>query len=500
MSGVMKTQSRFSRREFLMLSTFAAGSISLSPLDVLATSAKKLQRRGDPKKVIVIGAGLAGLSVAYELTQAGHDVTILEAQMRPGGRVLTLRQPFSDGLYAEAGAARFPDSHDLTLKYAKLFNLTLDPFSPSELARVVYYHGRRFTVKPGENFNLLAHFPLDLTLEERELGFDGLWQKYLRPAIEEMGDPHSPDWPPQSGTKYDQMTVEELMREQGASPGVIAAINFALDRHREDRRPSALWALAGWYNDTGPEQMYKIKGGTDLLPKAFAARLAEKIHYGAPVVRIEHDTRSVRVVFLQAGAHQKMAGDYLICAIPFSVLKDVEISPPFTPEKRKAIVELPITPAARVFLQTRERYWVEQGLSGFADTDVLHDIWHPTFDQPGPRGILLSFLWDGLARDLTAMTEDERINYTLEHMEKIFPGIRQYFEGGVTKSWGDDPWARGCSVYLKPGQVTSLLPHIARPEGRVHFAGTHTHPARAGWMQGALESGIRTAREVNEAP
>ena len=87
-----------------------------------------------------------------------------------------------------------------------------------------------------------------------------------------MGDRHSPDWPPQSAKKYDQMTVGELLREQGAPPRVVAAIWSALDRHREDRRPSALWALAGYYDGTGSEPMYKIRGGTDLLPKAFAAR------------------------------------------------------------------------------------------------------------------------------------------------------------------------------------------------------------------------------------
>ncbi len=490
------------RREFLKDTALAAAALSTSPLDLQAASPKTLERTGAPKKVIVVGAGLAGLSAAYELTQAGHDVTILEAQMRPGGRVLTLREPFSDGLYAEAGARRFPDTHDFTLKYVKLFNLTLDPYPryPSGLARVEYRRGRRFTVKPGEKFNLLEHFPFDITSEERDLGIDGLWQKYLGPAIEEMGDPHSPDWPPESAKSYDQMTVPELLRERGASPASIAAMNFAwgVDR-KKDRSPSALWALAGG-GDPEPKQIYKIRGGMDLLPKAFAVRLAEKIHYGAPAVRIEHDARSVRVVFLQAGAHQAIAGDYLICAIPFSVLKYVEISPPFTPEKQRAIAELPFTPGARVFLQSRRRYWLEEGFSGFAETDVLHSIWHPTFDQPGPRGILLAFLWDSRARHLTAMTEDERISFTLEHMEKIFPGIRQHFEGGVTKSWGDDPWARGVSVYLKPGQVTSLLPHIARPEGRVHFAGTHTLPILAGWMQGALKSGNRAAREVNEAP
>src|SRR5262249_58505134 len=89
-----------------------------------------------PKKVLVVGAGLAGLVAAYELTQAGHDVTILEAQLRPGGRVQTVREPFSDGLYTEAGAARIPDNHDLTLYYVKHFCLTLVPFYPKEKSRV----------------------------------------------------------------------------------------------------------------------------------------------------------------------------------------------------------------------------------------------------------------------------------------------------------------------------------------------------------------------------
>lgn len=87
-----------------------------------------LQRPSGAKKVVIVGAGLAGLSAAYELTQAGHEVTILEARTRPGGRVLTLRDPFPDGLFAEAGASRIPDHHHFTLKYAALFGLTLDAF------------------------------------------------------------------------------------------------------------------------------------------------------------------------------------------------------------------------------------------------------------------------------------------------------------------------------------------------------------------------------------
>src|SRR5438270_1491044 len=115
------------RRTFLKQSAVAlAGASLLRSNYVIAAPAAK--------KIIIIGAGMAGLSAAYELTQLGHDVTILEARTRPGGRVQTLRGPFSDGLYAEAGAARIPDNHDLTLKYVKLFVLPLEPMYPSRLS------------------------------------------------------------------------------------------------------------------------------------------------------------------------------------------------------------------------------------------------------------------------------------------------------------------------------------------------------------------------------
>ena len=102
------------RREFLKLGLLAA-SAQLAPRQAWSLAAKPLPLAASAKRILIIGAGLSGLVAAYELTQAGHDVTILEAQMRPGGRVLTLREPFSDGLYAEAGAARIPDTHDVTL-------------------------------------------------------------------------------------------------------------------------------------------------------------------------------------------------------------------------------------------------------------------------------------------------------------------------------------------------------------------------------------------------
>ena len=96
------------------------------------------------------------------------------------------------------------------------------------------------------------------------------------------------------------------------------------------------------------------------------------------------------------------------------------------------------------------------------------------------------------------MNEQERISFVLEETEKVLPGIRDNFEGGVSKCWDEDEWERGASSWYKPGQMEEFWPHVARPEGRVHFAGDHTSPWIR-WMQGALFSGIRAAREVNEA-
>src|ERR1043165_4110373 len=125
------------RRQFLKRSALIAAGLTLSGPRALAFTGV------DPKKIIIIGAGMAGLSAGYELTQLGHDVTILEARARPGGRVHTLREPFSDGLYAEEGAARIPDNHDLTLKYVKQFELGLEPFYPARLKAIRFDRGSR---------------------------------------------------------------------------------------------------------------------------------------------------------------------------------------------------------------------------------------------------------------------------------------------------------------------------------------------------------------------
>jgi len=348
---------------------------------------------------------MAGLVAGHELSKLGHDVAILEARTRPGGRVYTLREPFSDGLYAEAGAARIPDEHELTLKYVKEFELPLEPFYPKQL----------------------------------------------------------------SALRFDRGSREEV-----ASDGFTDALTMNLGPD-----------LGG-----NPKRWRKIKGGSDLLPKAFAEKLAGKIRYGAPVVRIEQDANEARVVCLDAGRRQTLTADVVLCTIPFSVLSRIEL-PALSAGKQDVIKRTRYDAVSRVYLQTKNRFWEEKGLSGFAFKDAI-EIWQPTWSQPGPRGILMTYARPGEAERITRLKESERIAVTLKQLDGIFGGFRENFERGASKCWTEDEWSRGAWAFVGLDFLTA-----AAPDGRIYFAGEHLSPW-VSWMQGALSSGLRAVREIEK--
>jgi monoamine oxidase len=489
--------SPITRRTFLRNAGLAAAAVALPSLDEASWSPGQIQRRGAAKRVIIIGAGLAGLSAGYELTQAGHEVTILEARSRPGGRVFTLREPFSDGLYAEAGALFLPNNHSYTMKYTRIFDLTTEVISARGQAELFYVRGKRLVTRNGKD----VQWPLNLTDEERSLGVYGMWDKYFGSVTDKMTSPAASDWPPDDLKPLDQISCKEFMQKQGASADAVALLRLGyLDLWGDGIESySALSVLRDLALRKDEKETYAIKGGNDQLPKAFASRLKRKIHYGAAVTRIERAADEVSVFYKQGPETRRAIGDRVICAIPFSVLKRIEVAPSFSPQKQAAISQLPYTSVARVFLQSKTRPWKEQGIPGAGNTDLpVMWVWDPTVNQPGPRGILESYMAGQQARQVTAMREAERISFSLEHMEKVYPGIRVNFEAGATKCWDEDEWSRGDYAWFKPGQMTALIHHIAKPEGRVHFAGEHAS-AWPGWMQGALESGNRAAREINDA-
>ena len=393
------------RRQFLRRSAIAVAGASLYRTQA-SGAVRAVILKGPARKVLILGAGMAGLVAGHELSKLGHDVTILEARTRPGGRVHTLREPFSDGLYAEAGAARIPDNHELTLKYVKEFELPLEPFYPQQLSALRFDRGSR-----------------------EEVPIDGFTDAMTRNFGEGLGG--------------------------------------------------------------NPERWHKIKGGSDLLPKAFAEKLAGKIRYGTPVVRIEQDANQARVVFLEAGRRQTLTGDVVLCTIPFSVLSRIEL-PALSARKKEIIKRTRYDAVSRVYLQTKNRFWEDKGLNGFAFTSGNIEIWQPTWNQPGPRGILMTYARPGEAERITKLKESERISVTLKQLDGIFGGLRENFERGASKCWTEDEWSRGAWAFVGLDFFSA-----AAPDGRIHFAGEHLSPWYS-WIQGALSSGLRAVKEIDE--
>jgi monoamine oxidase len=488
---------RIDRRDLLKLSFFASAAGVLSPAPLLAAGVRQPAALipGKPQRVLIVGAGMAGLVAAYELRKLGHDVTILEAQRRPGGRVFTLRDPWSDGLYVEVGAARIPDNHEITLRYVEAFKLPLTPFYPDHGDRMYSFDGERIRADLKGEFPL-AKVPLALSPAERALTYNGLLDKYIVKALEELGDPTRIDYTSKVAQKFDSVTTAEYLRQQGASEAANDLISWPWARASDDEL-SFLWTLREIAYEYAEKTRSKIVGGNDRLPKAFAAALKGEIHYGSPVIRLEQDERAVRAVVARPGGGiETFEADRLLCAIPFPVLRGIETAPAFSAPKRRAINEWRYDTIVRSTLQSRTRYWEKDGFSGFGHSDTPQQIWHFTHDQPGPRGLLVSFLAGKIAAVVGDMEPDVREKFVFDQMERAHPGLANNFEGMVVKVWHKDPWAKGALSAQGTGQMTSICIGAEKPEGRIHFAGEHlsTYP---GWMQGALQSGLRAVREIN---
>jgi monoamine oxidase len=305
-----------------------------------------LERRPEPgKRVIIVGAGMAGLVAGYELERAGHDPLILEAQNRVGGRVYTLRK-FAPGLYAEAGAMRIPRVHDLTLGYVEHFGLELRPFIMGNPKGLVYVGGKRMTaeqagLEPGD-------LPFELADHERGRSYASLWEEAtrdLREMVERDGDVA---WD-EIVRQYDQYSLREFLQLKGFSEGAIemyGVMNFV----EADMNQAVIEELR---EDLGRafEDMQEIVGGMDNLPNAFYREIGDRIRFGAEVHAIDQDTDSVTIHYKTESGRYSVTGDYAIVAIPFSVLRQVEVITPFSREKQRAIRQLNYSASTKILFQ-----------------------------------------------------------------------------------------------------------------------------------------------------
>ncbi len=501
-----------------------------------------------PLRVVVVGAGAAGLAAALQLTAAGHDVVVLEARDRPGGRVRTIREPFPPALHVEAGAAFIPGSHTFTVGYALQAGLRLLPMRPSSPAALDYLRGTAVRVPTPAG----APWPVPLSERERTADPTAWLSWYTDEAVGQIlaTEPRDPAWPPASLAPLSERSFAEHLRSGGASEGAVAILRLGyldlwgdgVDRccalhilrdmafarvpdpaapagHRPLAHPATRHFAAMAKRGPGPEvatsaehidphTIYRVDEGNDRIPAAMAARLGPAVHYRTVVRRVLASGEGVRVEAETDGSAVSFQADRVVCAAPFGALRDVEMGP-LDEQKRRVIGELPQTSVTRAFLEFDRPYWHDAGLIGVASTDLPENdgaarpgLWMEDASMlapPGSGAVLDCYAVGPLARALAPMDDAERTHLILAQVERAMPGAEAAFTGrSICVCWDEEPYTRGDYCWFEPGQMAKMQPHLARPCGRIHFCGDHTS-ALPGWIQGALESGVRAAAEVAAA-
>ncbi len=455
-----------------------------------------LPKAAKPARVIVLGAGMAGLVAAYELLRAGHEPVVLEAQQRVGGRIYTLRDPFLHGLHAEVGAMRIPSAHGLTMAYVQAFKLATVPFTMGNPKGYYHLGGVKHRIEEVERDP--ARLGFELAAHERGQSHEQMWRAALAPLLERLSSegPRAWNWVVET---YDDFSTREFLEHCGWSEGAIE--RFGLFSNQEALMNSSFLELLREEAGDFYEAMCQIAGGMDRLPNAFLPALRGHIRFGARVTAIEQDASGVAVHYRTLAQRATVRGDYAIVTLPFPVLRHVDMVPHVSRPKQRAIRQLTYDASAKILLQCRRRFWEEdEGIFGGGTvTDLpIRNVFYPEQGRETGRGIILaSYTWSEDAQRWGSLSPQDRVSEAVEQLSLIHPQILTEFEAGASYMWHEDQFAGGAFALFDPGQQTLLHEAIVAPEGRLHFAGEHASLAHA-WIQGAVELGLRAAREIAE--
>ncbi|RAK58222.1 monoamine oxidase [Phenylobacterium deserti] len=468
-----------------------------------------LQGGAKGKKVIILGAGLAGLTSAYELTKAGYQVQILEARPVAGGRVQAARKGFvdtdlagnrqecnfDDGLYINTGPWRIPYHHQSTLHYVREFNVPVELFNNDNDAAYVFFEkgsgplagkpvrkGQIAADARGYTAELMAKMAgkgdLDgaLSAEDREI-----FMAYLvnegRLSRKDMTY-HGTD-----GRGF------EILPGAGVSPGPgKEAEPYAFSDVLNSRAWRVLSSVAGWEQQ---RTMFEPVGGMDMIPRGFVKNLPPVITYNAKVDRIRQNASGVRVSYTDgSGKSSEVAGDYVICTIPLSVLKNIpmDASKPFV----AAMSNVAYAPVNKIGLQMKTRFWetnhwiygghIYNDIPGIGTISLPSSGWHTG------KGVLLGYYsFGGEAARISALSPEKRAQFAVAQGQKIFPEYGDNFETAFSKSWHLDPYNLGGWAEWNEDGRKSAYPLLNEPDGRIYLAGEHL-TYLGGWQAGAIES------------
>jgi monoamine oxidase len=517
------------RRDLLSLIGAMAGSAAMyhamTSLGFASESRYRgpIRLEGNPKgaSVLVLGAGLAGMTAALELRNAGYQVQVLEFNGRAGGRNWTLRGgdsfaelggatqtcEFEPGLYINPGPWRIPYHHRALLDYCRRFKVALESFV--QLNHNAYLHASRaFGGAPqriravkadfqGQVSELLAKATRQGKLDEAVTRED---QEILLQALRSWGALDR-------NYNYNASLFSAAYRGYASAPGggLSAAPVPSEPVALSDILKSRLWRyLQNFANYNFQTTMFQPVGGMDMIGKAFAKELGDVIRTNAKVTKIQQNDRCVTVTFVDTrkpAIVQTATADWCVCTIPLSILSQLPLD--VRPATKAAIDAVPYAGAVKIGLQFKRRFWEEDDAiyGGISYTDLpIRQIAYPNtgFNHSG-RGVLLgAYLFDGAnAYEFTAMPPAERVARAVEFGAELHPQYKSEFENGVAVAWHRVPFTLGCSGDWSEEARKDHYADLCQIDGRIVLAGEHASELPA-WQEGAILSSLDAITRLHE--
>jgi monoamine oxidase len=461
------------RREMIKQSLAAAAGLLISERLSFATPHDAAPR------VIIVGAGLAGLAAAYELARGGADVTVLEARNRIGGRVIS----FSDlvpGGSMEGGAELIGSNHAIWQRYKERFKLSFVDITEEDAEAPIVLNHKRLTAAESEQLWE------DMTEALRRLDSDAA----------EIPDAFVA-WEAPGAAAFDRRSLAEWIAgldvsdlcKRGVDAQMVSDNGVACDWQSYLGNLAMIkgGGLEHYWTDT---EVFRCAGGSDQLARHLARAIGgERIHLRQPVSAMAVTDRGVRVT-TSAGQYD---ADYAVLAVPPPTWNRITFTPRLhvggTPQMGSNV---------KFLMRTRDQYWKRAGLAPDSLTDgPVHLTWHTTQHQKVSGAGVVAFSGGPAADACRAWGATERTERYLDALTPVYRGLRASFERARFMDWPSDPWVKGSYSFPAPGEVTTLGPQLQQPlADRLFLAGEHTCYAFVGYMEGALQSGARAAERI----